>query len=236
MPEHKKILFSLFVVTCALFSGNLKVDEAEVILNTENINGRKFVNSKELLNKLEIINNIDNNKIFMNKGIIKFASGSFYLVFESESDLKVFQMPVPVLRKKGEYYFPAGPLAGAFKYFGLLSSADNEDFGKKRKSKSLSKQLSNNSGDPVNAKRLRAETTGEKDKSGQTNEISGMPQDKDFFVGYFKNLHKKLEFFVNKKSSQKPDTAIKSKERLDLPPDIYLIPEGLKRRDIEKNE
>jgi hypothetical protein len=222
-------------------AGALYLQNKKLSIKIHTIGNTEYVLAEDLHKYFEEIIDYSENKLFLNNVELKFSVGSFFIVYESKEKMKVHQMPAPPVEYRDKIYLPFIGIFNAFRSFDVFSVdiRDNDVYvysESKTNNKSEKKQIdientaireitetetkpNKTPVTPENLKRKKAETP-----------IAGERTGTNIYQNFYSVSDDIMQYFNYKKTNRK-DTF----KREEYPPDIYLLPQNLKRNQNIKN-
>lgn len=203
-----------------LFSSDIYINNKIVNIPQKEI-GRNFYIEPDALRSIsKEIKITSGNKFIFKNSEIKFSTGSFFIVYESDSKMLVHQMSSAPVDYDGKTYLPVIALFNALKYFNIFdirfknndiyinSNTDNIDLhiSHKRSEKQINKTV-NKEIEPFDLI-----------KAGEPVTLSNIAP------SFFSLSNEIVPYFDYKKNNDSLNF-----RRTDYPPNIYLLPQNLKR-------
>lgn len=238
------LLISIFGIVKA-YSADIFLDNKKIYLNTTFIGNIEYISPQDLSPDFLSIQDYTEHKLLLSSSEIKFSAGSFFIVFESEKEMLVHQMPAPPLKYKGKIYLPVMGFFSAMNAFGIIKAEISEDkiniytnnFKEKKKSETnkISEQRKTvNEKQNKTPKVTKDETINSKitplevKKEDDNNAIAGEEIKPTQIHKTFYSLTGEIMEYYNYKKEIKDTMYF---DRKDYPPDIYLLPQNLKRKN-----
>lgn len=121
MLNYFKIMFLLLFINICNISANVIIDGINKNIKFQTINSIKYINLSDLSNLLNVNSKIANNQLEFDKEILKFASGSFFIVYENDTKMRVAQMTLPCIEKNNEFLIPWSAFLTSLQGIGLIN-------------------------------------------------------------------------------------------------------------------
>lgn len=217
------ILIVILVMPVILLSTDINFNGKSLFIKTETIGKNEYVNPDVLVNTFKLFIENHDNELYLEKGLIRYSAGSFFLVYENEKELLVYQLPSPVISFKNSEYIPVNGFFLALNHFKIFNvNIENhnifihsiEEPESKKSNKIISHSLD-----------LKEEVI----KSNSKINIPENNKEKNYKTDFSSTFYElSLEIVRNIQFNELPDT--NRFKRLDYPPDIYLLPESLKKK------
>lgn len=232
------LLVTVFGIASAN-SGDIFVDNKKVFLKTTTIGNIEYVLPENLSSMFVQIEDFSEHRIFLRDSEIKFSAGSFFIVFESEKEMLVHQMPSPPVKYKGEIYLPVVGMMSAFNAFGIINAEISDkkiniftdNYTAEAEKKEIEKKDMRNKRKPETDKdedvKFPAFNAVAKEKNTS---IAGEIIKPSSIHKTFYSLSGEIMQYYDYKKQIKDSIDF---NRTEYPPDIYLLPQNLKRNKIE---
>lgn len=114
----------------AIFASEITINTngLDKIIKYQNINSTNYIEIKYLASLLNNNTSLEDYAIIYKNEKLKFASGSFFVVYESDKKLRVAQMSLPCIEFKGYLLLPLDAFLQATQGIGLINY--RKKFGK----------------------------------------------------------------------------------------------------------
>ncbi|MBX3042473.1 MAG: hypothetical protein KIT33_06820 [Candidatus Kapabacteria bacterium] len=118
-------LYNIFIIVFIISSSGLiaetiLINGSKKSINLKQINNTDYIQINELAKLLDVNALCNDNNIKYNNESLKFALGSFFVVYENDDLLRVAQMNLPVIELNYQTFIPFNSFINSMQGIGLL--------------------------------------------------------------------------------------------------------------------